>query len=65
MQTVQAKVRDTIVLIETAKTDYIWAKLKGAQYLSSLDIRAGFHHISIHPDLRPKTAFICPYGKFQ
>ena len=21
--------------------------------------------ISIHPDLRPKTAFTCPYGKFQ
>ena len=32
---------------------------------SSLDIRLGYHHISIHPESRPKTAFICPYGKFQ
>ena len=65
VQTVQAKAKDTITLIETAKIGYIWAKLKGAQYLSSLDIRDGYHHISIHPDLRPKTAFIYPYGKFQ
>ena len=65
VQMVQAKAKGTIILIEMAKIDHIWAKLKGAQYFSSLDIRAGYHHISIHPDLRPKTAFICPYGKFQ
>ena len=53
------------MLIGTANIDHIWAKLKGAQYFLSLDIRAGYHHISIHPDLRPKTAFICPYGKIQ
>ena len=40
-------------------------KLKGAWYFSSLNIRLGYHHISIHPESRPKTAFICPYGKFQ
>ena len=62
---VQAKAKGNITLIETATIDHIWAKLKGAQYFSLLDIRAGYHHISIHPDSRPKTAFICPYGKFQ
>ena len=64
VQMVQAKAKGTIALIETVKIDHIWAKLKGARYFSSLDIRAGYHHISIHPDSRPKTAFICPYGKF-
>ena len=65
VQMVQAKAKGTITLIKTAKIDHIWAKLKGAWYFSSLNIRAGYHHISIHPDSRPKTAFICPYGKFQ
>ena len=62
---VQAKAKGIITLIEMAKIDHILAKLKGAQYFSSLDIRAGYHHISIHPDSRPKTAFICVYGKFK
>ena len=62
---VQAKAKGIIALIETSKIYHIWAKLKGAWYFLSLDIRAGYHHISIHPDLRPKTAFILPYGKFQ
>ena len=34
-------------------------------YFSSLDIRSGYHHISIHSESRPKTTFICPYSKFH
>ena len=65
MQMAQAKAKGTITLIETAKIDHIWAKVKGAWYFLSLDIRAGYHHISIHPDSRPKPAFTCLYGKLQ
>ena len=65
VQTVQAKSKCTNVLIETAKIDHICAKLKGAQYFSSLNIRSGYHHISIHLESRPKTTVIFPYGKFQ
>ena len=65
VQTAQAKSKGSIVLVETAKIGHIWAKLKGARFFSSLDIRSGFHHISIHSESRPKTAFICPYCKFQ
>ena len=65
VQMVQVKAKGTFALIEMAKIDHIWAKFKSAQYFSSLEIRAGYHHISIHLDSRPKTAFICPYGKFQ
>ena len=60
VQMVQAKAKGTVALIEMAKIDHIWPKLKGTWYFSSLDIRAGYHHISIHPDSRPKTAFIGP-----
>ena len=59
VQMIQAKGKGTIVLMETAKIDHIWARLKGAQNFSSLDIRAGCH-ISIHLDSRPKIAFIWP-----
>ena len=58
VQTVQAKAKGTIALVETAKIDHIWAKLKIARYFQSLDIRAGYHHISIHSDSRPNTAFL-------
>ena len=49
VQTVQAKVKGTVMLTETAKIEHIWAKLKGAQYFSSLDMRGGYHRISIPP----------------
>ena len=65
VQTVQAKSKGSTELIETAKTDHIWVKLKGAQYFSSFSISSRYHHISIHPESRPKTVFLCLYGKFQ
>ena len=65
VQTTQEKSKGSLALIETAKIDHIWSKLRGAKYFSILDIHLGFHHISIHPDSSPKTAFICPYGKCQ
>ena len=52
-------------LLEAGRIDHILAKLKGAWYFSSLDTRSGYHHISIHPESRPKTTFICLCGKFQ
>ena len=65
VQATQAKLKGSIVLIETAKIDHIWSKLKGAKYFSILDIHSGYCHISIHHDSRLKTAFTCPYGTFQ
>ena len=43
----------------------IWSKLMIAQCFPILEIISGYHHISIHPDSRPQTAFTCPYKKFQ
>ena len=61
----QAKLKGTLAIIETAKIDHIWSKLRVAKYFAILYIRSGYHHISIHLASRPKTSFICPYGKFQ
>ena len=57
---VKAKAKGTITQIEMAKIDHIWVKLKGAQYFLSLDIRPGYHHISIHPESSPKTDLFAP-----
>ena len=65
VQTTQAKSKGSLALIETTKIDLIWSKLKGAKYFSILDIWSGYYHISMHPGLRPKATFTCPYGKFQ
>ena len=65
VQTTQVKSKGSLALMETAKIDHIWLKLKGTKYFSILDIHSGYHHISIHPDSRPKTEFMCPYGKLQ
>ena len=43
------------MLIETAKIDHIWIKLKVAEYFPSLNIRSGYQHISKDPESRPKT----------
>jgi len=40
-----------------------FVKLDGATYFSSLDLKAGYWQISIHPDDMGKTAFVVPgYG---
>ena len=65
VQTTQTKSKGSLALIETTKIGHIWLKLRGTKYFSILDVCSGFHHISIHPDSRPRIAFTCSYGKFQ
>ena len=40
-------------------------KLNGAKYFSTLDLRAGYHHIGLTTDSIPKTAFTSPFGKYE
>ena len=53
VQTTQVKSKGSLALIETAKIDHIWSNLKGVKYFTILDIRSGYHHISLYPDSRP------------
>ena len=47
------------------KVEDIFSKLNGAKYFSTLDLRAGYHHIPLDKSLIPKTAFNSPFGKYE
>ena len=47
------------------KVENILPKLNGAKYLSTLDLRAGYHHVPLNKSLVPKTAFNSPFDKYE
>ena len=47
------------------KVEDIFSQLNGAKYFSTLDLRAGYHHIELTTDLITKTAFTSPFGKYE
>ena len=47
------------------KVEDIFSKLNGATYFTTLDLRAGYHHIPLDKPSIPKTAFISPFSKFE
>ena len=47
------------------KVEDIFSQLNGAKYFSTLDLRAGYHHIGLTTDSTPKTAFTSPFGKYE
>ena len=47
------------------KVEDIFSKLNGATYFTTLDLRAGYHHILLDKPSIPKTAFNSPFGKYE
>ena len=47
------------------KVEDIFSQLNGSKYFSTLDLRAGYHHIRLTTDSIPKTAFTSPFGKYE
>ena len=47
------------------KVEDIVSKLNGATYFTTLDLCAGYHHISLDKSSIPKTAFNSPFGKYE
>ena len=43
----------------------IFSQLNGTKYFSTLDLRAGYHHILLDEELIPKIAFTSPFGKYE
>ena len=43
------------------KVEDIFSKLNGAKYFSTLDLRAGYHHIPLDKSSIPRTAFNSPF----
>ena len=39
--------------------------MNSAKYFSTLDLRAGCHHIPLDKASIPKTAFNLPFGKYE
>lgn len=37
----------------------------GTAYMSTMDLRAGYHQIQVHPDDRDKTCFVTPQGAYR
>ena len=47
------------------KVEDIFSKLNRTTYFTTLDLRAGYHHIPLDKPSIPKTAFNSPFGKFE
>ena len=47
------------------KAEDNFSKLNRAKYFSTLDLRAGYHHIPLDKSSIPKTAFNSPFGKYE
>ena len=47
------------------KVEDIFSKLNGATYFTTLDLRAGYHHILLDKPSIPKTAFNSPLRKYE
>ena len=47
------------------KVEDLFSKLNGATYFTTLDLRAGYHHILLDKPSIPKTAFNSPFRKYE
>ena len=55
-----------ISLIPLPKIDELYAKFKGYNVFSSLDLRSGYYHIGLTESAKPKSAFVLSlFGKYQ
>ena len=61
----EGKSKGCLSLIPLPKIDKMYAKLKGAKFFSTIDLRSGYYHIALGKDLRVKTAFVTPFGKYE
>ena len=61
----EGKSKGCLSLIPLPKIDEMYAKLKGAKFFSTIDLRSGYYHIALGKDSRSKTAFVTPFGKYE
>ena len=47
------------------KVEDVFSKLNGVKYFTTLDLRAGYHHIPLGKSSIPKTTFNSPFGKYK
>ena len=61
----EGKSKGCLSLIPLPKIDEMYAKLKGAKFFLTIDLRSGYYHIALGKDSRAKTAFVMPFGKYK
>ena len=61
----EGKSKGCLSLIPLPKIDEMYAKLKGAKFFSTIDLRSGYYHIALGKDSRAKTAFVMPLRKYK
>ena len=61
----EGKSKGCLSLIPLLKIEEMYAKLKGAKFFSTIDLRSGYYHIALGKDLMAKTAFVMPFGKYK
>ena len=54
-----------ISLVPLPKIDEMYAALRGANIFTMLDVRSGYYHINLNEELKAKTAFVTPFGKYE
>ena len=59
------KTKGQISIHPLPKIDEMYVKLKGAKVFSTIDLRSGYHHITLGKSSRAKTAFVTPFGKYE
>ncbi|GFW47035.1 retrovirus-related Pol polyprotein from transposon 17.6 [Trichonephila clavipes] len=47
------------------KRDYLLHQAKLTPFMSTLDLRAGYHQVKVHVEDQDKTAFVCPFGTYR
>ena len=65
VQKANSNVKGVLSLGPILKIDEIYARLQGAKYFTTLDMRMGYHHIALTKKLRAKSAFVSPLGKWE
>ena len=59
------KTKGHISIHPLPKIDEMYEKLKGAKVFSTIDLRSGYHHITLGKSSRTKTTFVTPFGKHE
>ena len=52
-------------MVPLPKIDEIYARLKGSNIYSTFDMRSGYYHMVLSEKLRPKSAFVSSFGKWE
>ncbi|GFX01863.1 retrovirus-related Pol polyprotein from transposon 412 [Trichonephila clavipes] len=47
------------------RIDDILQKAKHTAYISTIDLKSGYHQVNVNPAYRDKTAFVCPFGTYR